>query len=175
MFFVVQRCQLVKIVQQLVFKVGNVGRLATCKIGMDENDVFVMFGVFTVFQKEHDVFLGDFLEGNFLGKVFMIGGNQIVQQELVDEVVVHGFINGGVLLALKLVDTVLEMSHTIVHILTRKIDSIDVFEGDGGRNVTLFGGEATFLTDVHVFVRKNQVRMKTLISTIRSIRVIYHR
>lgn len=95
---------------------------------MDEDDVFVVFGVLAVFQKEHDVFFGDFLKGDFLGKIFMIGGNQVVEEKLVDEVVVHGFINGRVLLALKLVDTVLEMSHTIVHILARKIDSVDVFK-----------------------------------------------
>ena len=70
--------------QQLVFKVGNVGRLAASEIGMDENDVFVVFGVLAIFQEEHDVFLGDFLEGNFLGKVFMILGDQIVEEKLVD-------------------------------------------------------------------------------------------
>ena len=117
----------------------------------------------TVLEKEHNVFLGDSLERGFLGNGDMIFGDEVMEKELPDQVIVHGLVNGTILLALELVDTILEMRDAIVQILAREIDAVDIFKGDAGRNIVLLRSEPTFFTYQHILMRHDEIGMSTVL------------
>ena len=97
---------------------------------MDEDDVLVVLGMFGFLEKKKDVFFGDFFKRFFLGRFLVILGDEVMELELFDKIRIDFGIDGRILFALVLIDTVLEMSAAIVLVFIADVDTINIFVGD---------------------------------------------
>ena len=117
---------------------------------VDEDDILVVLGVAGLLEKDEDLFLGNVLERDRLGVVFIIGPEEPVKDQLLDNVLVHSGVDGRILFPLELVDTVTEMRPTVIGVFRRDIDPVDVLVGDIG--VRRGTDETAFLTNKVIVV-----------------------
>ena len=138
-FLIIEIGELIKVMEELILQMTDIGGGFSGELMMNEDNVLVVLGVFGFFEKKEDVLLGDFFKRLFLGRFLVILGDEVMELELFDKIRIDLGINGRILLALILIDTVLEMSPAIVLVLIADVDTINVFigyvVGDGVVNI----------------------------------------
>jgi adenosine/AMP kinase len=117
---------------------------------MDEDDVLVVLGMARFLEKDEDLFLGNVLERDRLGVVFIIGLEEAVKDQLLDNILVHSGVDRRVLFALELVDAIAEVRATVIGVFRRDVDPVDVLVRDVG--VRRGAHETAFLTNKVVVV-----------------------